>query len=368
MTPPAASTVPASGASATTTLPAARVSVQAGPVDPVFWQTVCDTDPTSLPEQSPAWITAVCASGSFEDASRSYVAEDGRRFVLPLVRRRGPRGVGGQLWSMPEAWGIGGLVGTGLDRYVVDEVVDDLRSLRVARASIRIDPLDEPHWGHLAEDPRVLRIPRRAHVLAVHDDEDRQLAELGRTCRNRLHRSTRNGVTVEVVPGPAAIAQHRALFECSLRRWSGRTGEPEWLAARRAQWRDPVERLYAMAAHLGDRFAVVVGRVDGVPAASAVVLLGPTTRYTRGATDAAVAGTTGVTVAVQWAAIGLARRFGSTTYNMGESGDAVGLSRFKESLGAVAVPYAEYRIERLPFTRADALARRAVKRIVGFSG
>jgi lipid II:glycine glycyltransferase (peptidoglycan interpeptide bridge formation enzyme) len=138
------------------------------------------------------------------------------------------------------------------------------------------------------------------------------------------------------------------------------------LALQRAQRRDPVSRLYLMARHLGDRFAIVIGRVDGLPAASAVVLLGRTTRYTRGATDVEVAGRTGAPVAVQWAAIGLARRFGSTSYNMGESGEAPGLAAFKEGFGAKPVRYGEYRIERLPFTRADQAARRTVKRMIGF--
>ena len=51
---------------------------------------------------------------------------------------------------------------------------------------------------------------------------------------------------------------------------------------------------------------------------------------------------------------------------MGESGAAEGLARFKERFGAVAVPYGEYRLERLPITGADRALRRVVKRIVGF--
>ncbi len=352
--------------STSTTLP--RPGVLVSPASRQTWREVCDSDPSLLPEQTPEWADAVCASRGFQDVSRLYETADGRRFVLPLLRRTGLRGVGGQLWSMPSAWGIGGLAGADQDRQVVDAVVDDLCGLGAWRIGIRIDPLDEPHWQHLAADRRVVRVERRAHVLAVHEDEDRQLATLGRTARNRLNRTKRNGVTVEVVPGPEAIGQHRALYECSLRRWSERTGEPVWLATRRARLRDPAERLSLMAAHLGDRFVVVIGRVGGVPAASAVVLLGPTARYTRGATDVTVASDTGVAVAVHWAAIGLARRSGSTAYNMGESGDSAGIAQFKESIGAMPVPYAEYRIERLPYTQGDALARRAVKRIIGFSG
>ncbi len=340
--------------------------VVAEPASRALWRSVCADDPLVLPEQEPEWTDAVTDSGRFRAAARSYTTADGRRFVLPLVARRGPFGAGGQLWSMPEAWGIGGLAGQGQDRAVVDAVVDDLRRLRATRVSIRIDPLDEPHWSHLAGDPRVVRVPRRAHVLELRADDDAQLAAMRGEMRSRLRRSTRRGVTVETVPGDAAIHLHRRLFDLSVDRWAARSHEPAWLAHRRAEHRDPESRLHLMARHLGERFVVVIGRVDGVPAASAVVLLGRTTRYTRAAMDVDVAGRSEVSVAVQWAAIQLARRYGSTSYNMGESGDAPGLSAFKEGFGAAAVPYGEYRIERLPFTEVDRAARAAVKRVIGF--
>ena len=51
------------------------------------WETTLLEDPDALPTQQPAWVDAVCASGRWRDASRLYRTADGRRLVLPMVRR-----------------------------------------------------------------------------------------------------------------------------------------------------------------------------------------------------------------------------------------------------------------------------------------
>lgn len=334
--------------------------------DRATWATIADADTTALPEHSPEWTEAICDGSPFADASRLYEFADGRRFVLPLVERhRRPR-LARQLWSFPEARGIGGPVGTGLDRVVVDHLVDDLRRLGAARVSIRIDPLDQSSWAHLADDPQTVVIPRTAHVASLHDDPDRHLAALSKQTRFNIRKAARRGVRVEVGCGGELLDDHHRLFLSSVERWAGKQHEPLAMARWRAGRRDPVDALRRIGTHLGDRFRVVVGYVGDRPAASAVVLLGPTTRYTRGAIDAELVRGTNANDAVHWRALELAYEHGATTYNMGESGRAPGLARFKERFGAVAVPYAEYRFERWPLTRVDQAARRAVKRVVGF--
>ena len=46
------------------------------------------------------------------------------------------------------------------------------------------------------------------------------------------------------------------------------------------------------------------------------------------------------------------------SYHLGESGASRSLAHFKEKFGARPVPYAEYRLERLPLTRAGAVLPR----------
>ena len=84
-----------------------------------LWRAVASEAPEALPEHGPEWLDAMVATGQYSDASRLYEFRDGRRFVLPLVRRRGLPWPGGWFGSFPPAWGIGGLVGKDIDAPVV---------------------------------------------------------------------------------------------------------------------------------------------------------------------------------------------------------------------------------------------------------
>ncbi|HEX2980122.1 MAG TPA: hypothetical protein VHO48_07650, partial [Anaerolineaceae bacterium] len=57
---------------------------------------------------------------------------------------------------------------------------------------------------------------------------------------------------------------------------------------------------------------------------------------------------------------------GCRYYHMGESGTSTSLSQFKSRLGAIAYPYAQYAIERLPITTTDRKLRGFVKKLIGF--
>jgi Acetyltransferase (GNAT) domain len=328
---------------------------------------VLRADPTALPEQSPEWVDAICTSAAFRDASRSYEFADGRQFVLPLVARRGPAGVGGHFWSFPPAWGIGGPVGPGLDAGAAAAIANDLVSMRAVRVGLRVDPLEQHTWQDV-RGPGISRLARRAHLIDLDPREEFVLSRMNRTTRHEIRRAQRPefGVDVRVGTGGALLDDHYALFLQAARRWSARQHEPLAMTLWRARRRDPIEKLRAMADHLGDRFVVVVGYHDGRPASSAITLLGPTARHTRGATDTALAGNTGVNSLVQWTSIRLAIEHGSAVYNMGESGWSSGLAAYKERFGARAVEYDELRIERLPITRIDRSGRDAVKRLIRF--
>ncbi len=69
---------------------------------------------------------------------------------------------------------------------------------------------------------------------------------------------------------------------------------------------------------------------------------------------------------MQWRAIEEMLASGSSRYHMGESGRSDGIAGFKEKFGARPVDHHEYRFERLPLTSSVDLAKRAVKRTIGF--
>ncbi|MGI9646819.1 MAG: GNAT family N-acetyltransferase [Ilumatobacteraceae bacterium] len=329
------------------------------------WASIANAS-SALPEQTPEWIEAMCVAATYADASRTYRFADGRRYVLPLVRRRGLPLRLTRLWSYPNAWGFGGPVGDELDPIVVDHIVDDLGSLGVAGISIRINPTDEAAWRHTETSGSKIRIPRVAHIAELKGDPAAHLAGLSQQTRYSIRKAARRGVCLEIGAGGELLEDHYELFLKSVARWAERQREPLVLARHRAVRRDPLPKLAGIAAHLGDRFRVVVGYVDDRPAASAIILLGSTTRYTRGAIDSDLVRGTNASEAVHWRALEAAYEHGATWYNMGETGAGTGLARFKERFGAVAHAYGEYRMERLPISTVDRVGRRAIKRLVGF--
>lgn len=321
-------------------------------------------DPSTLPEQTPEWLDAMAAAGGYEDASRLYEFRDGRRFVLPLARRRGPPG--GWYGSFPPAWGIGGLVGKDPDAGVIREVLRDLRDLGAARVTIRPDPLTAPLWAEAVRGADVVAVPRRAHVLDLTGGRDDVAARLSGSTRRALRTAERRGVTVESDLHGRLLPVYHRLFVRSVDRWAAQQGEPRLLAHWRARRRDPLRKLYAMSDRLAGRMSVSVAYVEGVPAAGTIVLFGRTAHYTRGAMDRDLAGPARASHAAQWRNILAACDAGCTTYHLGESGDSASLAAFKERFGAEPVSYQEYRIERAPFTAIDNAVRTAVKRAVRF--
>ena len=106
-----------------------RLSV-ASPAPRDAWREVAASDPDALVTQSPEWLDAVCADGGYEDASRLYLTPEGKRLVLPMVRRRGlwPSPIA-PLASMPHAWGMGGvLADSPVEQRDIAAIVADLRS------------------------------------------------------------------------------------------------------------------------------------------------------------------------------------------------------------------------------------------------
>ena len=329
------------------------------------WREVCESDPDSLPEHRPEWVEAICSTGRFEDVSRLYDYADGRRFVLPLVRRRGLAGAGAWLCSPPAAWGMGGLVGADVDHLVIDDVLQDIAGLGAMRVSIRPDPVRAPLWAGLSM-PGLTEVRRTAHVLELGEDAEAVEAGYSPSMRQNVRRAERHGVTVQLDHGGPLLEVHYELFHRSVERWAAKQREPLALARWRAVRRDPLQKLRAMANHLGEGFCQFVAFSDGTPVASIIVLVGRTAHYTRGAMDVDLAGPLRANELLHARAVRHAVASGCTRYHLGESGDSASLARFKEKLGAVAHPYSEYRLERLPVTRMDTAGRTALKRLIGF--
>lgn len=331
------------------------------------WRAALAGDSRALPEHAPEWVDALCAGGRYADASRYYVLDDGRTFVLPLVVRRGPLGVGGWLQGYPPSWGIGGLVGADADVDVLRAVLADLRATRSQRIGLRPDPTRWAGWRDAVEaDPAVLTVPRRAHVIDLTGGAEHAFSQFSKSARRGTRVAEKVGVRVEVDRSGALLEDYYRLYLLSVDRWAERQHEPRALARFRARRRDPLEKLRIMADKLGKSFAVALAYVDDQPAFGSITLLGQTAHDTRAAMDRDLVEGTYAGDLVQWRMIQLACELGCTAYHLGESGQSASLAQFKEKFGARPVDYAELRLERLPWTRVDQRLRAIVKKALRF--
>ena len=241
---------------------AVPVSQVISPAPRSQWEALVAADPTSLTDQSPAWMDVLVESGGYVDASRLYVLDDGRRFVLPLARRTGPAGAGGVELSFPDGWGIGGLVGPGRDVDAIRAVLAELTYRGRLLTRIRPDPLDGDLWEEAA-GPDVVRRAKRAHVIDLTVGTDALRAGLHKSTRRNLVKGERAGLRVTDTATEAHLAAYYRLYLLSLERWAERSREPQWLARWRGVRRDPLSKLATMADRLGDGFRLWLAWEDG---------------------------------------------------------------------------------------------------------
>ena len=333
------------------------------PVPVSIWTKVLAGDPEAVVDQTPKWTSALTNGGRWHDCSRLYEFDDGRRFVLPLVRRVETK-LAPQSGFAP-SWGIGGLVGAGLDASVVSKVCQDLASFGSLSVHVRPNPTQAKLWEEAG--PRFgSAISRRAHVLALDGARDELFAGLSASTRRRVRKAERGSLEIgSYVGGDQLDTYYDELYLPSLERWGEAQNEPAFLARLRGQRRDPRSKLKALAKGLGESFVLTLALVDGRPAAGNIVLVGPNAHYTRGAMNE-VGASSGASHAAMWHAIAAAKERDASWFHMGESGTNPGLASFKERFGAVAHDYCEYRFERFPFLAIDTAMRSGVKRVLRF--
>jgi hypothetical protein len=342
----------------TTRSAAALVEVSvASPAPREVWDRLTASDPHALPSQTPQWLDAICSVTGMEDASRLYETADGRRLVLPLVRRRV---LGAPLVeaSLPYGWGPGGIVAEGgLLADDVRTVFTDLAGRRVPRVMMRPGPALAATWEKAAAS--AVRRPLMAQTL----DLRAGFAEVWRArfksdTRNRVRRAERSGVVVQRDDTGRLVPVFQELYRTSVTRWARRDGQPLLLARWRAARHEPDSKLRTVSAVMGSRCRVYVASVGGQPAAAIVVLFGPTSAvYWRGAMDEEVAGKSCANYLLHCTAIKDACAAGCSAYHMGDSAPGSNLARFKSRFGAEEFPYASYRVERLPVTPVTDAAR-----------
>src|SRR5215218_8718095 len=163
------------------------------------WREAFLADPNAQAFHSPEWVDAVCATGGFEDVSRIYETPDGRRLVLPMVRRSYFGGALSHQASLPPDWGIGGVLSRSpISPEDLSAICTDLAQQRgVLRTFIRPSARSGPLWAN-AHLPGAKATPRLCHVLELDGGfESVWEQRFTSVARRAVRKSQKSGVVVE---------------------------------------------------------------------------------------------------------------------------------------------------------------------------
>lgn len=338
-----------------------------GPAARDAWRTALSTDPDALVFQTPEWTDCICASGSYEDATRAYTTSDGHHLVLPLLRRRLP-GAAGAAASMPFGWGTGGLISS--RGYLAPEeagaVVGDMMRQRPLVIGVRPAPTAAQAWAAVVP-PSVTRTHHMSQSVELSGGFGAVWKRVAPTVRSHCRKAERRGVSVQRDDTGQLMSVFDALYRLSVERWADQQHEPLWLARWRARRRDPAAKFRTAAEQLGPACRVWVAWRSGEPIAATVILThGQHTTMWRGAMDKDAARGTGATELLHQLALEEACASGHRFYHMGDSAPGSGLAHYKSRFGATDLHYTGYRFERLPLSATDRVLRARVKKLLKF--
>lgn len=336
------------------------------PAPPDEWREVLAADPWALESQSPDWAKAAVEVGRVSDVSRLYEMADGRRIVVPMLRRKPTSGRLAVDGSNLRGWGVGGLLAPDGPRPgEVRTVLADLARRTSLRQTLWPNPLEPEGWGANVPAGAVVKA-RVGHAVDLEGGFEKVWSKrAANSSRRGARHAEKEGVTIECGTGGEFLEEFYGLIHQAVERWARIQHEPIRLATWRRARKDPRAKFEAIARNLGERCRIWVARVDGRPAASMMVLSGNNAYDYRAAMDEDFMKYRANDLLLRHS-LEQACKDGCRYYYMGDSGQSASLAQFKERFGAKPFAYEEYRFERVPLTPAENAATGAVKRLLKF--
>ncbi|HEX8973256.1 GNAT family N-acetyltransferase [Oryzihumus sp.] len=339
------------------------------------WLAVLATDPGASVFQTPSWFEAAAAVTGARDVSRLYLTRDGRRLVLPLLRRR-PLPAFSLDDGLPHPFGPGGLLATGGVRPSdVQLVLSDLgRSPALSTRVTAMFDVAEKFEAGLPVGATATRL--RVHVLDLEGGFATVWAQrFHPSARKAVRRAERAGLTVERDTTGRLVPAFYELYLAWTAERTNRSGLPVPVASALARRRQPLAVFEALtgpplldcrtwlASHEG---TPVAGLVTFVHGAHAISFRSYSLREHRALNASHL---------LKRLAIEDACADGCRWFNLGMSGGVSGLEAFKESLGATPRWAVDCRVERVPVQRlqrgrdrAASSAAAALTRLRGDTG
>ncbi|WP_458532879.1 GNAT family N-acetyltransferase [Oryzihumus sp.] len=356
------------------------VSEVVSPAPRPDWEAVLAADPAASVFQTPAWFEAATAVTGARDASRLYVLRDGRRLVLPLLRRRLLPGAPLPALSLDEGlshpFGPGGLLATdGVRPQDVRLVLSDLR--RSPALSTRVTAMFDVAGQFEAGLPvGAHATPLRVHVLDLDGGFATVWAQrFHPSARKAVRRAERAGMTVvRDTTGRLAPAFYELYLAWTAERTS-RTGLPVPVALALARRRQPPAVFKALAGSPALGCRTWLACHEGRPVAGLVTFAQGTHAISFRSYSLREHRALHASHLLKRLAIEDACEAGCRWFSLGMSGGVAGLEAFKESLGATPRWALDCRVERLPVHRLErgrdqavASAAAALSRVRGDTG
>jgi hypothetical protein len=240
----------------------------------------------------------------------------------------------------------------------------DLAARRAVSLWVRPNPVHASLWS--GSFPGAVRTQKISHIVDLEGGPEAVRSRFGASAVKGIKTAEKRHVRVETGLGGALLPEFFQLATKSRALWARRQHEPVWLGQLRGRLRDSEAKWNRIARHLGQDFQVTVAWHEERPVAAGIVLQQGNAHGTRAAM-APEARLLGASHLINWVVLQNACAAGARRFHMGESATP-GAAAFKESFGARAHAFEEFCLERVPFSRGEAIVRAAVKALIGFRG
>jgi len=350
-----------------------RMSIEAEGVDArPAWEDLVAHDESIALSKTPEWTDCICSSSRFSDATLLFRGEDGRRLILPRLRKTGTPYSLGIFESPPQGWGLGADASGFLSESEGGPasprqtwaLIEEIRRHTGLRTRIMVGGDDAVVWASVAPST-LYSTARTAQVLDLRGGFSTVWSErFTSKVRSNARKAERRGVVVESDNTGRLVPVFDVLYRSSVDRWAQERGHPLSLMRWRAQRREPQSKFATVAQRMGERCTVWIAWRGGEPLAGIFVLTrGPRATYWRGAMNKERARGTGANELLHRRAIETACAEGRQSYDFGLY-QTEELKRFKSTFGAQEVPVCAYYFERLPTVAAETKCYNAAKQAV----
>lgn len=342
-----------------------RVVAAVSPAPRPAWRQVLADDPGATALQTPEYFDAALIGTRGRDVSRLYTLADGRRLVLPLIRRRSLPGVRLDA-DFPGGYGHGGMLATGgLRGTDVAAVLEDLAG---SAHALRIGGSHHTaaQWA-AAASPGVVVTPRRVEVLDLSGGFAEIMAHrFTRQVRQNVNRAQRLGVEIEVDTTGRLARTFYDIYLTWVEHWVKRSKLPDQVARFQARREERWQKFATVTSRLGDLCRIFVARHEGVPVAGTITFVhGEHAIGWRSYSVRDDGRRLGANVFTQAIAIQDAAESGCRWFDLGQSGGVEQLLRYKRSMGAEPREAIDLTIESPVVRRVQTARRRTEAAVVG---